>query len=113
MKKPHKRWQLDNYTACHEALNSSAESSNASNETSITLSTIKYINHAAQLLALRIAAVISETGIREFNSKMNVPKNILQHWENGKSASVTRKNTVAADKFIGHNRFQIVKTPSL
>jgi len=106
----HKRWRLDNYKACHVALNSAAESSSASNETSVIVSTNKIHQpqpktqhqkyNAAQLLALRIAAVISETGIREFNSKMNVLKNILQHWENGMSVCVTGIDTAAADEFI-------------
>lgn len=103
------RWWLDNYKSSYEVFNVAAESGSGNAEASVVVSTNK-INqpqpkthqkyNAAQLLALRIATVISETGSKEFNNKMNILKKVLQHWENVMSVCVIGKEVAADDEFI-------------
>lgn len=106
----HKRWRLDNYRTSHVAHNMTADGSCANSSASIIVSTNemhqpqpktqhqKY--NAAQILALRIATLVSETGISEFNNKMSILNSILQLWENGKSICVIRKDAAAADELL-------------
>ena len=106
----HNRWRLDNYKNSHEVFNVAAESGSGNNEASVVVSTNKIHQpqpktqhqkyNAAQLLALRIATVISEAGSKEFNSKMNILKKILQHWENEMSVCVIGKEGAANNEFI-------------
>ena len=106
----HNRWRLDNYKNFHEVFNVAAESGSGNNEASVVVSTNKIHQpqpktqhqkyNAAQLLALRIATVISEAGSKEFNNKMNILKKVLQHWENEMSVCVIGKEGAANDEFI-------------
>ena len=91
-------------------MNASAECGIENNEASVIVSTDKVRQpqpktkhqkyNAAQLLALRMATVISETGSKEFNSKMHVLKKVLQHCKNGKSVCIIGKEVAANDELI-------------
>ena len=106
----HNRWWLDNYKSSHEVFNGTAESSSGNSGASVVVSTNKIHQpqpktqyqkyNAAQFVALKIATVVSEAGSKEFNSKMNVLKKVLQHWENRMSVCVIGKEDTANDEFI-------------
>ena len=106
----HNRWRLDNYKSSHEVFNVGAESCIENNDASVIVSTNKIHQpqpktqhqkyNAAQLLALRVAKVISEAGSKEFDNKMSILKKVLQCWENGKSVCVIGKEAAANDEFI-------------
>ena len=90
--------------------NVGAESCIENNDASVIVSTNKIHQpqpktqhqkyNAAQLLALRVATVISEAGSKEFDNKMSILKKVLQCWENGKSICVIGKEAAANDEFI-------------
>ena len=106
----HNRWKLDNYKSSHEVFNVGAESCIENNDASVIVSTNKIHQpqpktqhqkyNAAQLLALRVAKVISEAGSKEFDNKMSILKKVLQCWENEKSVCVIGKEAAANDEFI-------------
>lgn len=91
-------------------VNGAAESSSKNSGASVVVSTNKIhqpqpeTQHqkysVIQFLALKIATVVSEAGSNECNSKMNVLKKVLQHWESGMSVCVIGKEVTANDEFI-------------
>ena len=106
----HSRWRLDFYKNSYEVFNVAAERGSGNDQASVVVSTNtihqpnpktqhqKY--NAAHILALRLATVISETGDKEYNNKMNILKKVLQHWENGMSVCVIAKEITTSDEFI-------------